>query len=55
MNRGDVVLLVLYCIAVVFGVFYWEIGGVGTAIVAVLFGGAVFAVRLWLARRTFRR
>ncbi len=55
MSRGDLVLLAIYCL-VVFGTYrYWEIGTLTTAIGGMLVGGVVFAVRLWLARRTFRR
>jgi hypothetical protein len=55
MNRGDVFLLVLWCVVVFFTYRFWEIGTLSTAIGAMLIGGAVFAVRLWLARRTFNR
>ena len=53
MNRGDVLLLVLYCLSIVWVGYFWEFG-LPSTIVALALGGAVFAVRLWLARRTFR-
>jgi uncharacterized membrane-anchored protein len=33
---------------------FFEIGSLTTAIVAMIVGGAVFALRLYLARRSFR-
>lgn len=55
MSRSDLVLLVLWCLVLFFSYRYWQIGTLSTAIGGMLVGGAVFAVRLWLARRTFRR
>lgn len=53
MNRGDVFLLVGYLVLVLLGALVWEIS-TPTTILALVIGGAVFAVRLYLARRTFR-
>lgn len=53
MNRGDVVLLVLWCAAMIFLNVYFQVGLV-TAIVGIILGAIVFGIRLYLARRTFR-
>ena len=55
MSRGDLALLVGWCLLLFFTYRYWEIGTLTTAIVGMVAGGVVFAVRLWLARRTFTR
>lgn len=53
MNRGDVVLLILWCVMAVVGSRLWGFS-TSTTVIAVIVGGAVFGLRLYLARRTFR-
>lgn len=54
MSRDDVVLLVLWCVGFVFVSRTFEFG-TSTMVIGLLAGGIVFAIRLWLARRSFRR